>query len=56
MERVSDSGAGATVCDAVISIKYNNLCFTGGTKRHKHTGAGGGGGDLENLEQEEMEK
>lgn len=43
MERVLDSGAGATVCDAVISIKYNNLCFTARTKRHKHTGGGRGG-------------
>lgn len=54
MERVLDSGAGVNVCDAVISIKYNNLCFTARTKRHKHTG-GGGGQSLENLEQE-MEK
>lgn len=42
-----DFGAGVTVCDAVISVKYNDLCFTARTTTHKYTGGKGrvlGGG------------
>lgn len=52
------SGAGVTVCDAVISVKNNDLCFAARTATHKHTGGKGRGwqSSPENLEQEEMEK
>lgn len=29
-------------CDAVIGIKYSDLCFTVRTKRHKQMGVGAG--------------
>lgn len=40
-------------CDAVISRKYNDLCFTARNEKHKQTG---GGQSLEKLEREEAEK